>query len=395
MDIKLNDASAVALLAPPSPDVASLLHALQAHQAELEAQNLELQRTQQELAAALDRYRDLYDHAPVGYLTLDRRGRILAANASAARLLAQPQDGLASRPLSAFMAPQDADRWHLQLRHAFEDAAPWRIELSFQQPDGVGFAGQLNGLRAERKDGAATLRVTLTDVTVHRHADADRRAALQVMAGQEADRLRVARELHDDLGQRLSALKMTLAAKAVGGLPDADLCQVLGVLDEAVASVRRLAADLRPLMLDDLGLGAAVEALARHAARQYGLQIALRLDATDPPPGDPASVTLYRLLQACLPLLASQPGLHRMTIELHEATELRLLTVQSHARRAAPGRSAAVDPGRWTVLREAAHLMGCTLDVAPARHGGERITLGMPLPETGGPVAADAMPIAP
>ncbi len=363
-----------------SPISASLLHALQAHQRELELQNHELRRTQLELVGSRDRYRDLYDRAPVGYLTLDSRGRILEFNQTAARLLDHATDGLARRPLSAFMMAPDADRWHLFLEDAFRQAAPWRIELRFRRRDGHVLECQLDGLQAARSDEPASLRVTLTDITLHRLAEANRRAALQVVAGQEADRHRVARELHDDLGQRLSALKMNLATRAPAAVSETELAAMLQTLDEAVASVRRMAGDLRPLMLDDLGLAAAVESLARRSARQYGVKLRLRMTAGDPAPGDPAAVTLYRLLQACLPLLAGQPGLGSLRIDLCDAPDARLLTMQAQRRPSSGGEPAAPGPERWTALRETAHLLGCTLAVAATGRGGERVTVRMPLP---------------
>ncbi|MDO9094243.1 MAG: histidine kinase [Rubrivivax sp.] len=386
MSTKQNEAGRRSVVAPAlvrPPDAAGTWHEPQAQPNELERHNRELRRTQLELAKARDRYRDLYDRAPVGYLTLDERGRILEANLTAARLLAQDRDSLQRRPLSAYMVQPDADRWHQHVKEAFRLAAPWRIELRFRRPDGELVEVQVDGLLVARGGDGPGLRVTLTDVTLPRLADADRRAARQAVSEQEADRRRVARELHDDLGQRLSALKMNLAARVAGAVTDADLAAMVRTIDDAMVSVRRMTTDLRPLMLDDLGLAAAIEALARRSARQHGMKLRLHLTAADPPPGDPAAVTLYRLLQASLPLLAGQPGpgsLGSMRIELRDAPGARLLAMQCQRRTCAPGAAAAQGPERWTALREAAHLMGYTLDVAAVRPGGERVTVRMPLP---------------
>lgn len=361
------------------PDAAGLLHELRHQQAELETQNHALRRAQRELAAARDRYRDLYDHAPVGYLTLDIRGRILESNLTAARLLACPREALLRRPLSAYMLQPDADRWHRHLTLAFMQDRPWHFELAFRRANGEPLEGLLDGQRVTHRDDRPSLRVTLTDVTLHRLADADRRAALQVVAAQEADRQRLARELHDDLGQRLSVLKMNLAAMPCLALRDADRAVMVATIDGALDSVRRMASELRPPMLDDLGLSAAVEALARRAARQHGLKLRLHLTAADPGPGDHAALTLYRLLQACLQGLTGHPGLGSLRVDLHDEPGARLLALQVQRRPSAAADPSLPRPERWTALRETAHLMGCSLDAAAVRGGGERVTVRMPL----------------
>lgn len=377
--------------AQPAAAEAGMLDELQQHQHELEAQNRELRRTQLELAAARDRYRDLYERAPVAYLTLDARGRILEANLMAATLLAHTPEGLRGRPLAAFMAPAEAGRWHLHCRQAFGQAEPWRLELPLRRHDGAAFDGQLDGLRVSGADTGPTLRVTLADITLRRQADTDRRAALQAMAEQEAERHRLARELHDDLGQRLSVLKMNLAGLAPEHAPDAGLAAMVAALDDAVASVRRMATELCPLMLDDLGLSAAVDALARRSALQFGLQLTLRLAAPDPPPGDPASVTMYRLLQAVLAQLAGQPGVRSLCVDLHEERDQLVLSVLSRRQRGAAA-APALAPERWTALREGANLLGYALELQPAGQGGERVTVRLPArsPEAAGTAGAAA-----
>jgi PAS domain S-box-containing protein len=382
MAIKANVANAPGAAAPVAATLSAtpgLAHELQAGPIAVQKQGRGSRRAPVATTTAHDRYRDLDDHAPVGYLTLDSRGRILEANQTAAQLLGHPLHSLTHRPLSAFLAPPDAAPWPLRLQDAFRHGTPWRSELSFRRPDGRVLQGQLDGLLVTRSNAPPSLRVTLIDVALQHQADAERRVARRVVADQEADRHRLARELHDDLGQRLSALKMNLAARAPAGLADAELAAMVDTLDEAVASVRRMTSDLRPLMLDDLGLAAAVEALARRSARQYGFKLRLILAATDPSPGAMAAVTLYRVLQASLPLLAGQPGLGSLRVELHDEPGVLVLSLRGLRRPATGGEPPAPAPGRWTALREMAHLLGCTLAVSTERRGGERVEVRMPL----------------
>jgi two-component system, NarL family, sensor histidine kinase UhpB len=101
-----------------------------------------------------------------------------------------------------------------------------------------------------------------------------RRLSANLVNAREEEQRRIARELHDELGQRLTALKMELAglgARAMPGVPGERIAALCEMVDQTVASVRRIATDLRPLMLDDLGLIAAIEWLARESARRLGI----------------------------------------------------------------------------------------------------------------------------
>lgn len=103
--------------AMPVKDVQQLVHELQVYQIELEMQNEELRRTQVELEAARDRYMDLYDFSPAGYLTLDMQGKIVEANLMAGTLLRVTRKKLIGQPLARFIAAADSDTFH---RHGQE-----------------------------------------------------------------------------------------------------------------------------------------------------------------------------------------------------------------------------------------------------------------------------------
>jgi two-component system cell cycle sensor histidine kinase/response regulator CckA len=115
-------------------DLARVMHELQVHQVELEMQNEELRATQTELADSRDRYRELYDLAPVAYLTLDRSGRIVEANRSAATLLGASRARLEGVPLSRFMREEHADLLHTHLYAVFESGVQQGCEVAVELP---------------------------------------------------------------------------------------------------------------------------------------------------------------------------------------------------------------------------------------------------------------------
>jgi PAS domain S-box-containing protein len=100
---------------PPS-EARRLLHELRVHQVELESQNDELRRTQLELEAAKSRYFELYDLAPIGYLTISEAGAILEGNLTGAQLLGTEKKQLLKKPFVAFICPEDQDQYYLLCR---------------------------------------------------------------------------------------------------------------------------------------------------------------------------------------------------------------------------------------------------------------------------------------
>jgi two-component system, cell cycle sensor histidine kinase and response regulator CckA len=173
-----------------SGDTGRILHELRVHQIELEMQNEELRRAQAEIEAARARYFEIYDLAPVGYVTLSEQGLILDANLTAASMLGVRRGALVKKPFSRFIFDADEDIWYLHRRQlsAPNLAGPWQagkvdaFELRMVKPDGVTFWADLNAVAAHDPDGALVWRITLSDITDRKLAE----GALQ----QQAARLR-------------------------------------------------------------------------------------------------------------------------------------------------------------------------------------------------------------
>ncbi len=113
-----------------------LLHELEVHQIELEMQNKELHRSQEELEISRTKYFDLFDLAPVGYLTLDEKGLILEANLTASRLLGIERSSLVKQPLIRFIISEDQAGYCLQNKLLLETGMPQTFELRMMRQDG-------------------------------------------------------------------------------------------------------------------------------------------------------------------------------------------------------------------------------------------------------------------
>ncbi len=151
--------------AKPRETTAAVLHELQVHQIELEMQNEELRRAHLELGMSRDRYVDLYDFAPVGYLTVDEAGQVTHANLTSAALLGMERKGLLGRPFAGFVDPPDADRWHLFLTSLFHREEGSCCDLGLRRGDGSVFRGHLACQPRAAGDSDPAVRIALSDVT--------------------------------------------------------------------------------------------------------------------------------------------------------------------------------------------------------------------------------------
>jgi hypothetical protein len=113
----------------PEQDVAELVYELQVHQLELQMQNEELTRIQAELQLSRQKYCDLYDFAPIGYLTLDRMGSIVDSNFLASSWLGMPRENLKGKKIFSFVAPESQDRCFLHYQDVFKSGGRQTIGI--------------------------------------------------------------------------------------------------------------------------------------------------------------------------------------------------------------------------------------------------------------------------
>lgn len=157
-----------------------LLHELQVHQVELKMQNEALRQAEIAMEESRDRYADLYDFAPIGYLTLSREGMINEINLTAADMLGVVRGKLIKRRFSQFVAEADRERWYLHFGSVLKHDQRQRCKLVFQREDGSHFNAQLDSLKVRNalgsdeleqassshtQGGAFSVRIAVTDIT--------------------------------------------------------------------------------------------------------------------------------------------------------------------------------------------------------------------------------------
>ncbi len=162
-----------------------LLHELRVHQIELEMQNEELLRTRAVLETSHNRYLNLYEFAPVGYLSLNSEGTIIEINLTAAALLGEERNCLLNRHFTGLIMPEDCDRWYLLFKNVLQhEGEKKNFELMLKRGDSY-FNARLDCLPIMNGAHIILLRITLTDISENKRAEQELRIAAVAFEAQE------------------------------------------------------------------------------------------------------------------------------------------------------------------------------------------------------------------
>ncbi|KUY85454.1 histidine kinase [Burkholderia territorii] len=205
----------------------------------------------------------------------------------------------------------------------------------------------------------------------------------------EEEKTRIARELHDDLGQQLTALKMDLSAVELWlrGVvaPNTGVREQLGgmhrLIDSIVASVRRIAADLRPVMLDDLGLVPAIEWLANDFTRRYRITVDRDIAPVDTAFTGTGATTLFRIVQEALTNVARHSDATNVMLALKVEDGYCMLRIADNGHGAPEHAGNVQDRPSFGLIgiRERAHMLEGTVTIDNRPGTGFTITVALPL----------------
>jgi len=145
-----------------------LLHELQVHQIELEMQNEELRVTQEQLSESLEKYSDLYEFAPVGYVTSNSKGRIVEANLTFAGQLGLERARLINTALSLYATATDRAAFRAHLQEVAQSDERHSCELRLERRDAPDYSVQVDSVRSLGADGLPLCRTTITDISARK-----------------------------------------------------------------------------------------------------------------------------------------------------------------------------------------------------------------------------------
>lgn len=344
---------------------------------------------EERLRLSQQRFRDLFEHGPIGTALIRPDGHWQDVNEALCRLLHHSRSELLATSLEQLTHAEDRHTDQAQRQQLTQGKrAFYQVEKRFLRADGLVIWGVLTGSLLKDEDGQTLNFVAqIEDITERRHLELERADYAQNMARlsrrlvqvQEEERRRLAATVHDLVSPNLGAVNINLnmianllpptAAEIHNRLED-----TRALLGDTVSSIRSLTTDLRPAVLDFAGLGPAVDSYAQQFSARTGIAVELILAAQDRLPADQESL-LFRIVQEAMTNCAKHAQAQHITIELRHNAEHGSLRIGDDGQGFSPDLNRPPSGLGLLTMRERAEFAGgrFTLESQPGQ--GTRISV--------------------
>ncbi len=349
----------------------------------------ELKRAEQALKKNEEMLRGLFEFAPDTVLVANKSGLVIRVNAQVQQMFGYTADELMGKPIETLI-PERLSQQHTRHRSDYLEEPHARpmgagLELYGKRKDGSEFPVDIMLSPMESGEGSIVIAV-IRDITRRKQAEeaireyAERLGVLsrRLMEVQEMERRSIARELHDEISQALTGLKLTLEMAA--RLPPSDvgpsLTRAHTLVNDLMAHARKMSLDLRPPMLDDLGLTPALLWHIEHYTAQTQVRVNLKHSGIEGRRFEPEVETAaYRIVQEALTNVARHAQVEEATVRIW--TQQLMLTVQIEDNGRGFDVEKVVGTSGLAGMRERTRLLDGQLLVESHLGGGTRLTAGL------------------
>jgi two-component system sensor histidine kinase UhpB len=341
-------------------------------------------------------FRNTFEHAQAGIVHVSPQGDYRDANARFCEIVGVDQASLRKLNYRDTTHPEDLEE-DLELHRRFmagEIDSHAREKRYLRKDGSTIWVNRTLGV-VRKADGSPDYFVVVAeDITDRKRAeealrqsrDQLRNLSAHIQDAVEEERKRIAREIHDILGQGLMGLKLDTAwvaenldgCHAVLGERMADM---MGSIDAIIRTVKRIATELRPALLDDLGLGSAIEWQAGDFQKRFGVACRVTIDPRDIELDPARSTALFRIFQEIIENVARHARATKVTARLAKTERSVMLTVRDNGVGIPPGKEDDPLSLGLTGMRERIHPFGGWVRIQAGRRGGTVVKACLPLEE--------------
>ncbi len=348
-----------------------------------------------------ERHRMLVETMNDGLGVQDENGVWTYVNNRFCEMLGYSRDEMIGRPLTDFLNQTDLDTYRRQMVGRIRGETGF-YEMAWLRKDGQpiftlvsskpifdeqgrfkGSFGIMTGI-TERKRAEEALRESEKQL---------RQLSTQLLTAQETERKRISRELHDELGQALTVMKLhinfiekNLSERQAGLRKECE--KAIEYIDQIIENVRRLSRDLSPIILEDFGLSAAIRWLVSNFAKRYSIKVALDMIDIDAMISRDAHTSVYRIVHEALTNIGKHSQAGNVSLAVREDTGFVWFSIEDDGKGfdaiAAVTNDCEEKGLGLATMRGRARMLGGTLLVRAREGKGTRISLSIPVTDDGG-----------
>lgn len=349
-------------------------------------------RYEKALRESEEKYRDLYDTAPDMYHSINSQGIIIDCNTTEAAMLGYTKEEIIGRPVADFLTWDSQKIYEKEFSTLTEHRALFGLEREFVRKDRSTFTASLNVfIELDAQGRLARTKTIGRDITEQKRVEEAlrnsqeelRSLSAHIQSAREEERGHIAREIHDELGQVLSKLKLDLAwlkkRFSDDQKPLREKTDIMsGLVDSTIRTVQRISSALRPGVLDYLGLAAAIEWQAQEFRDQTGIDFSVAVPPDMTVPDQDVATAVFRIFQETLTNVIRHAQATQVEVRLEKDDAAVRLEVRDNGKGIPDEKMASHASFGLIGMKERARFLGGTMTIESFPEKGTTIILNIP-----------------
>lgn len=347
-------------------------------------------KIEEELRISEEKYRDLYDNAPDMYHSVDKNGIIIECNETEAKMLGYKKEEIIGKPITYFMT-EESKKAQAEFFPNIEKYSFIQVERDFIRKDGSVFTASLNVyVEVDEKGNFVKTKTIGRDITYRKQIEEELRKSREALRKlsvylqniRENERKEIAKEIHDELGQSLTALKLSLSwikKRVEDEFLNKKFDETLTIVNALIKQVQNISNRLRPSLIDYLTLEDAIMWQVKEFERNTSIVCNVDIAEHGIKLSKNVSLTLFRIFQEALTNIARHANATEVDIKMFRSEASILLIIKDNGIGISDEKIKSPESFGLMAMRERAYSINATLDIHRSYEGGTEIIISVPV----------------
>ncbi len=347
-------------------------------------------KIEKQLRLSEEKYRDLYDNAPDMYHSVDKNGIIIECNETEAKMLGYRKEEIIGKPVTQFMT-EESKKAQLEFFSNIEKYNFIQVERDFIRKDGSIFTASLNEfIEVDEKGNFIKTKTIGRDITykkkieeeLKKSKEALRKLSFYLQNIRENERKEISREIHDNLGQSLTALKLNLSwikKRITDSLILEKFEEAINIINTLIGQVQNISNKLRPSLIDHLTLQDAIKWQAKEFEKNSNINCKIEITEDGINLQKETSLAIFRIFQEALTNIARHANATEVYIKLLRVDGSLLLMVKDNGIGIDDSKIKSPESFGLMAMKERAYSINATIDIRRREEGGTEVILSVPI----------------